>query len=90
MFQNKVYCMKIAKKYGEQYWDGNRRFGYGGYKFIDGYWKQTALKLIKTYRLNNDSKILDTGCGKGFLLHELKKNFTRHFNCRLRYIKLCN
>lgn len=73
MFQNKVYCMKIAKKYDKQYWDGKRQFGYGGYKFIEGYWKKTAKKLISAYNLNNYSKILDIGCGKGFLLYELKK-----------------
>ena len=73
MFQNKVYCMKIAKKYGEQYWDGNRKFGYGGYKYIPGRWEEVAKKLIKTYKLNNNSKILDVGCGKAFLLFEIRK-----------------
>ena len=34
MFNNKVYCMKIAKKYDKNYWDGNRKYGYGGYKYI--------------------------------------------------------
>ena len=34
MLNSKVYCMKIAKKYGKQYWDGNRKFGYGGYRYI--------------------------------------------------------
>ena len=32
-----------------------------------------AKKLIQTYKLNNNSKILDVGCGKGFLLFEIKK-----------------
>ena len=47
MNDDKVYCMKIAKKYGKNYWDGNRRFGYGGYKYIPGRWKKVAEKIIK-------------------------------------------
>ena len=29
------------------------------------------MKLIKEYKLNENSKILDIGCGKGFLLYEI-------------------
>lgn len=72
MINNKIYCTKIAKKYSKQYWDGNRKFGYGGYKYIPGRWRPVAEKLIKTYKLNSKSKILDVGCGKGFLLQEIK------------------
>ena len=73
MINNKVKCMTISKKYGYEYWDGNRKFGYGGFKYIPGRWEQVAKKFIKRYKLNNKSKILDLGCGKGFLLYEIKK-----------------
>ncbi len=73
MIDDKIYCMKIAKKYGKEYWDGNRRYGYGGYKYIEGRLEHVAKKIIKNYRLNNSSKILDIGCGKGYLLYEIKK-----------------
>ncbi len=72
MNDDKVHCMLKAKEYGKDYWDGDRRYGYGGYKFIPGRWKPVAEKLIETYNLDNNSKVLDVGCGKGFLLHELK------------------
>jgi len=72
MTNNKVYCSEVAKKYSKEYWDGDRKFGYGGYKYIPGRWKSVAEKLIKTYKLDSKSKILDVGCGKGFLLHEMK------------------
>ncbi|KKS97795.1 MAG: methyltransferase type 11 [Candidatus Gottesmanbacteria bacterium GW2011_GWA2_43_14] len=72
MQDDKVHCMKVAKKYGRDYWDGDRRYGYGGYKY-DGRWSVVADKLIKKYKLTNKSKILDVGCGKGFLLYEIKK-----------------
>ena len=73
MINDKIYCMKIAKKYGKDYWDGDRKFGYGGYKYIKDRWKSAAIKIIKKYKLSNKSKILDVGCGKGFLLYEIKK-----------------
>ena len=61
-----------AKKWGFDYWDGSRTICYGGYHY-DGRWEKIAKKFIKYYKLNNSSKILDVGCGKGFLVYELKK-----------------
>ena len=72
MNDEKVKCMKKAKEYEYDYWDGDRRYGYGGYKFIPGRWKPVAEKLINEYSLTNQSKVLDVGCGKAFLLKELK------------------
>ena len=72
MLDDKVNCMLKAKQYELDYWDGDRRYGYGGYKYIPGRWKPVAEQLIKYYNLDNNSKILDIGCGKGHLLYELK------------------
>lgn len=71
MVDDKVHCMMIAKQYGPDYWDGDRRYGYGGYKYMPGRWKPVAEALIQTYGLGPGSKVLDVGCGKGFLLHEM-------------------
>ena len=43
MISTKSNIMKISKKYGFDYWDGNRKFGYGGY-YDDGRWKSVAKK----------------------------------------------
>lgn len=72
MQDDKVHCMQVAKQYGKDYWDGERRYGYGGYRYIPGRWKPIAEALIDLYGLRPGSKVLDIGCGKGFLLHELK------------------
>ena len=64
---------KIARKWGYDYWDGDRRINYGGYKYIEGRWEKIARKMIETYDLKKGSKILDIGCGKGFLLYDFKK-----------------
>ena len=71
MVNEKVECSKIAKKYDQEYWDGERKYGYGGYKFIPGRWKPVAQDLINTYNLKAGSSVLDVGCGKGFLIYEM-------------------
>jgi len=72
MVDEKVHCMLKAKEYEFDYWDGDRRYGYGGYKY-DGRWKVVAEQLIKAYDLKPNAKILDVGCGKAHLLYELKQ-----------------
>ena len=71
MQDDKVRCMEVAKQYGNDYWDGDRRYGYGGYKYIPGRWQPVAKELIETYKLKSGSKVLDVGCGKGYLLYEM-------------------
>ena len=73
MVDDKVHCMLKAKEYEFDYWDGDRRYGYGGYKFIEGRWKPVAEALVAIYGLQSGSRVLDVGCGKAFLLYELKK-----------------
>jgi SAM-dependent methyltransferase len=72
MVDDKVHCMLKAKEYELDYWDGDRRYGYGGYRY-DGRWKVVAQQLIDHYRLGPTARILDVGCGKAHLLHELKQ-----------------
>ena len=72
MVDDKITCMQKAKEYDYDYWDGERRFGYGGYKY-DGRWKEIAKDFISQYQLTNESKVLDVGCGKAFLIYEIKQ-----------------
>jgi ubiquinone/menaquinone biosynthesis C-methylase UbiE len=73
MNNNKVFCMNIAKKYSKDYWDGKRRFGYGGYRYIPGRLEIIAKYLYKKFLNKKNAKVLDLGCGKGYLLYELLK-----------------
>ena len=63
----------LAKKFDYDYWDGDRRINYGGYKYLEGRWEKVALEIIKHYKLPKNPKILDIGCGKGFLLYDFLK-----------------
>jgi len=71
MMDDKPHCMNIASQYDFNYWDGERRYGYGGYKYIPGRWSDFARRLIEIYKLGPESNILDLGCGKGYLIYEM-------------------
>ena len=62
--------IRISKQYGQMYFDGPREYGYGGYKY-DGRWIPVAKDIIKHFNLNKNDKVLDVGCGKGFLVKDL-------------------
>ena len=62
--------IEISRKYGKLYFDGDRRYGYGGY-YYDGRWKKVAKDIVKKYNLKKGSKVLDVGCAKGFLVKDL-------------------
>jgi protein-L-isoaspartate(D-aspartate) O-methyltransferase len=68
---DKAECAQVAKRLDKDYWDGDRKYGYGGY-FYDGRWKSMAKKLVEYYGLKAGQRVLDIGCGKGFLLYEIK------------------
>ncbi len=64
---------ELAKKFDYDYWDGDRRICYGGYRYIQGRWEKVARAIANHYPLPVKPKILDIGCGKGFLLYDFLK-----------------
>lgn len=64
--------IRVAREFGKEFFDGDRRYGYGGYKY-DGRWKSVAKRMKDYYGLSESCVILDIGCAKGFLLHDFKE-----------------
>jgi len=63
---------RIALEFGKQYFDGTREQGYGGYRY-DGRWIPIAEDIIRHFGLQRGDRVLDIGCGKGFLVKDLMK-----------------
>lgn len=63
----------IARRFGPDFFDGDRLYGYGGYSYHSRFWTETVRRFRDHYGLGADASILDVGCGKGFMLHDFKQ-----------------
>ncbi len=72
MAEKTAEVVRIAKEFGKEFFDGDRKVGYGGYKY-DGRWKAVASRMKEYYNLPDNAAILDIGCAKGFLLHDFRE-----------------
>ncbi|MEI6149592.1 MAG: class I SAM-dependent methyltransferase [bacterium] len=61
----------IARRFGKEFFDGDRRHGYGGYRYFPRFWQPVVPTFQKHFALTSTSSVLDVGCGKGFMLHDL-------------------
>ena len=69
----KAKAAELAKRFDFDYWDGDRRICYGGYRYLEGRWEKVARAMAEHYQLPAKPRILDIGCGKGFLLYDFLK-----------------
>ena len=68
----------VARKFGKDFFDGDRKYGYGGYKYNPRFWTEVVKDFVNYYDLKDGSRILDVGCGKGFMIYDFSK-FNKNF-----------
>jgi ubiquinone/menaquinone biosynthesis C-methylase UbiE len=61
----------VARQFGREFFDGERKHGYGGFNYHPRFWQPVIPTLREHFGLTADSSLLDVGCAKGFMLHDL-------------------
>ena len=61
----------IARQFGREFFDGDRNQGYGGFKYMSRFWQPVVPTFKDYWQLTGSSSLLDVGCAKGFMLHDL-------------------
>ena len=60
----------VARQFGKEFFDGDRRHGYGGFSYNPRFWHPVVPTFQKFYKLSPESSLLDVGCAKGFMLND--------------------
>ena len=61
---------RIARQFGKDFFDGDRKVGYGGFNYHRRFWQPVVPTFKERYGLSAKSSVLDVGCAKGFMLHD--------------------
>lgn len=61
---------KVSRKFDIEYFDGDRMYGYGGYNYHPKFWTDVVKDFYSYYKMHDGFKILDVGCGKGFMMYD--------------------
>lgn len=67
---------EIARQFGKEFFDGDRNHGYGGFKYMSRFWQPVIPTFQEHFDLNENSKVLDIGCAKGFMLYDMRELIT--------------
>jgi SAM-dependent methyltransferase len=61
----------IARQFGREFFDGDRNHGYGGFNYMSRFWQPVIPTFKEYWNLSPNNSLLDVGCAKGFMLHDL-------------------
>lgn len=61
----------LARQFGKEFFDGDRRNGYGGFNYFPRFWQPVIPTFQEYFGLTAASSVLDVGCAKGFMMHDL-------------------
>ena len=66
----------VARRFGKEFFDGDRRHGYGGFTYHPRFWQPVVPTFRDYYSLNGESAVLDVGCAKGFMVRDFKESIS--------------
>ncbi len=67
---------EVARRFGREFFDGDRRHGYGGFSYMPRFWQPVIPTLRRHFGLTAKDSVLDVGCAKGFMLHDMVQLIT--------------
>ena len=62
---------RLAREFGKDFFDGDRKNGYGGFFYNSRFWQPVISTFQEHFGLTKESSVLDVGCAKGFMLHDM-------------------
>ena len=65
----------VARRFGKEFFDGDRRFGYGGFTYHPRFWENVVPDIMQHYSFKGDEAILDVGCAKGFMIYDFQRMY---------------
>ena len=60
----------VARRFGREFFDGDRRNGYGGFTYHPRFWQPVVPTFQDFYGRTAEHSLLDVGCAKGFMLKD--------------------
>ena len=60
----------IARKFDFEFFDSDRKYGYGGFSYNKKFWSPVIPTFKKYWNINSSNSILDVGCAKGFMIYD--------------------
>jgi len=61
----------IAREFGKEFFDGDRKNGYGGFSYNPRFWQPVIPTFQKHFGLTASNSVLDVGCAKGFMMYDM-------------------
>jgi len=63
----------IARKFDQEFFDGDRKHGYGGLNYNPKYWEPVIPDFESHFGSLRGKSVLDVGCAKGFMLYDMTR-----------------
>jgi len=61
---------EVARKFGKEFFDGDRKYGYGGFNYNSKYWSEVVLTFKDFWKIKEGDSLLDIGSAKGFMIYD--------------------